>query len=182
MGIFQPGSCSFKKSFTKKRASIYKAHQLGQFVSGLVSSKNETNIMVKNVIDIVYGGFSYWLFGFAFSFGVGPGTNPFCGVGYFATDVAPEQGDVFATYFFQMSFATTATTIVSGAMAERTNLNAYTVFSFTNTVSYCFPAHWVWGKDGFLSTMGVIDIAGCSAVHLVGGAAGRIGSKFNDGL
>ena len=130
--------------------------------------------MVKNVIDVVYGGLSYWLYGFAFSFGVGPGTNAFCGIGYFATDVDAEQGNVYAEYFFQMSFATTATTIVSGAMAERTNLEAYTIFSFTNTISYCFPAHWVWGQYGFLGELGVIDIAGCSAVHLVGGVSGKM--------
>lgn len=59
--------------------------------------------------------------------------------GYFAMDVEAEQGDVFALYFFQMSFATTATTIVSGAMAERTHLHAYTIYSFTNTISYVFP-------------------------------------------
>lgn len=80
--------------------------------------------------------------------------------GYFATDVEAEEGDVFALYFFQMSFATTATTIVSGAMAERTHLHAYTFFSFTNTISYVFPAHWIWGEKGFLKEMGVIDYAG----------------------
>lgn len=85
--------------------------------------------------------------------------------GYFAMDVEAEQGDVFALYFFQMSFATTATTIVSGAMAERTHLNAYTIYSFTNTISYCFPAHWLWGEKGFLKELGVIDVAGkCSNV------------------
>lgn len=74
-------------------------------------------------------------------------------------DVEAEQGDVFALYFFQMSFATTATTIVSGAMAERTHLNAYTIYSFTNTISYVFPAHWLWGEKGFLKELGVIDVA-----------------------
>ena len=82
--------------------------------------------------------------------------------GYFLTDVEAKDGDVFALYFFQMSFATTATTIVSGAMAERTHLNAYTIFSFTNTISYCFPAHWIWGEKGFLKELGVIDFAGIS--------------------
>jgi len=83
--------------------------------------------------------------------------------GYFATDVEAEDGDVFALYFFQMSFATTATTIVSGAMAERTHLQAYTIFSFTNTISYCFPAHWIWGEKGFLKELGVIDYAGTTS-------------------
>ena len=48
---------------------------------GLVSQKNEVNIMVKNAVDVIYGGLSYWLYGFAFSFGVAEGTNGFTGVG-----------------------------------------------------------------------------------------------------
>ncbi|KAL9969959.1 hypothetical protein ACROYT_G022252 [Oculina patagonica] len=146
----------------------------GLVESGLVSQKNEVNIMVKNAVDVIYGGLSYWLYGFAFSFGTDEGTNGFSGIGYFAMDVEAEQGDVFALYFFQMSFATTATTIVSGAMAERTHLNAYTIYSFTNTISYCFPAHWLWGEKGFLKELGVIDVAGCAGVHLVGGVAGLV--------
>lgn len=48
---------------------------------GLVSQKNEVNIMVKNAVDVIYGGLSYWLYGFAFSFGVAEGTNGFTGIG-----------------------------------------------------------------------------------------------------
>lgn len=48
---------------------------------GLVSQKNEVNIMVKNAVDVIYGGLSYWLYGFAFSFGTAEGTNGFSGIG-----------------------------------------------------------------------------------------------------
>ena len=37
--------------------------------------------MVKNAIDVIYGGLSYWLYGFGFSFGIANGNNPFCGIG-----------------------------------------------------------------------------------------------------
>ena len=144
----------------------------GLLESGLVSRKNETNIMVKNAVDVVYGGLAYWLFGFGFSFG--NNSNPFCGLSYFLTDVSVEDMGVFAKYFFQLSFATTATTIVSGAMAERVCLKAYILFSFVNTLSFCFPAHWVWADDGFLKRLGVVDIAGCGPVHLVGGVSGLV--------
>ena len=66
---------------------------------------------------------------------------------------------------FQLSFATTATTIVSGAMAERCNFNAYCLFSLVNTVVYCLPAHWMWAPNGFLRTLGAVDIAGIAPVH-----------------
>ena len=73
------------------------------------------------------------------------------------------------------TFATTATTIVSGAIAERANLQAYMVFSFTNILTYCFPAHWVWSKHGWLKKIGVVDVGGASPVHLTGGIAGLVG-------
>ncbi|XP_078373487.1 putative ammonium transporter 3 isoform X2 [Oculina patagonica] len=53
----------------------------GLVESGLVSQKNEVNIMVKNAVDVIYGGLSYWLYGFAFSFGTDEGTNGFSGIG-----------------------------------------------------------------------------------------------------
>ena len=147
----------------------------GLLESGMVSRKNEVNIMVKNAVDVIYGGLSYWFFGFAFSFGIAERGNPFCGLGYFFTDAdESKMGLVFSKYFFQLSFSTTATTIVSGAMAERTNLKAYTLYSFVNTLTYSFPAHWIWDEKGWLRTLGAVDIAGCSAVHLVGGVSGLV--------
>lgn len=90
--------------------------------SGCVSLKNEVNIMMKNVVDIVLGGLTYWAFGFGMSFGWGEPTNSFVGTSGFLID--PNIGDdlmgpACAAFLFQLSFATTSTTIVSGAMAER---------------------------------------------------------------
>ena len=122
----------------------------GLLESGMVSLKNEANIMVKNAVDVIFGGFSYWVFGFAFSFGITERGNPFCGLGYFFTDAEESKiGHVYSQYFFQLSFATTATTIVSGAMAERIKLKAYILFSFLNTLTYSLPAHWIWMKTVF---------------------------------
>ena len=105
----------------------------GLLESGMVSVKNEANIMVKNAVDVIFGGFSYWVFGFAFSFGIPERGNPFSGLGYFLTDAEESKiGHVYSQYFFQLSFATTATTIVSGAMAERIKLKAYITVSYTH--------------------------------------------------
>ena len=49
--------------------------------AGAVARKNTVNIMVKNVVDVVFGGMTYWMFGYAFSFGDGQYSNPFCGLG-----------------------------------------------------------------------------------------------------
>lgn len=55
----------------------------GMLESGCVSVKNEVNIMMKNIVDIVLGGFTYWFFGYGMSFGRGPYTNPFIAIGDF---------------------------------------------------------------------------------------------------
>ena len=88
----------------------------GLLESGSVSPKNEVNIMVKNAVDVVVGGLSFWMFGYAFGFGdAEPFSNPFCGWGYFFVTAEEEKlGLLYAKFFFQASFATTATTIVSG--------------------------------------------------------------------
>ncbi|XP_055932180.1 putative ammonium transporter 3 [Argiope bruennichi] len=146
----------------------------GLLESGAVSKKNEVNILMKNAVDVILGGLSYWMFGYGLQYGQGPGTSAFCGVGSFLVDTTEEDSGVFATFIFQLSFATTATTIVSGAMAERANFNAYIIFSFVNTITYCIPAGWMWGQHGFLKKMGAIDFAGSCAVHLTGGSSALV--------
>ncbi|XP_014217379.2 putative ammonium transporter 3, partial [Copidosoma floridanum] len=146
----------------------------GMLESGCVSLKNEVNIMMKNVVDIVLGGLTYWIFGFGISFGLNEPNNPIVGSGGYMIDPSiddPLFGPVCASFVFQLSFATTATTIVSGAMAERCNFRAYCLFSFLNTIVYCLPAGWVWGDHGFLKNIGAVDIAGSGTVHLVGGVS-----------
>ncbi len=131
--------------------------------------------MVKNAVDVIFGGLTYWAFGYGLALGDDAGSNAFFGVGQFAVDSTPTtMGVIHATFIFQLSFATTATTIVSGAMAERTKLSAYILFSLLNTIVYCLPAHWLWARKGFLYRLGVIDIAGSGGVHLVGGTSGLI--------
>ena len=166
----------------------------GMLESGCVSLKNEVNIMMKNVVDIVLGGLTYWIFGFGFSFGLCKPNNPLIGIGGIFVDPPIDDeymGSICAAFLFQLSFATTSTTIVSGAMAERylfsqiryrrrytfcisrCNFKAYCLFSFLNTIVYCMPAGWVWGDHGFLNRIGVVDIAGSGPVHLVGGVSGN---------
>ena len=64
------------------------------------------------------------------------------------------------TFLFQFAYAKTATTIVSGAIAERTDFNAFCLFSLVNFIVYCLPAHWMWAPNGFLALLGAVDIAG----------------------
>lgn len=135
--------------------------------------------MVKNAIDVIFGALAYFICGFGFSFGNDPSySNEFTGFGYFFANIEDKNdeldGHMFAKYFFQLSFATTATTIVSGAMAERTKLKSYMLFSFLNCLSYVFPAHWIWDEKGYFFKRGVVDIAGCGPVHIVGGVSALV--------
>ena len=143
----------------------------GLLEAGIVSAKNESNIMVKNAIDVIFGGLAFWIFGFAISFGGEGMSNGFTAWEYFFVDSNNKDMGLYAKYFYELSFSTTATTIVSGAMAERIEIKAYVVFSFFNTLSYAFPAHWLWDDNGFLKKMGAVDVAGDGPVHLVGGVA-----------
>ena len=61
---------------------------------------------------------------------------------------------------------------------NRCNMRAYCVFSSLSFVIYCFPAHWINGHNGWLRQMGVVDIAGCGPVHIVGGTAAFVASWF----
>ncbi|KAK2152018.1 hypothetical protein LSH36_342g06009 [Paralvinella palmiformis] len=166
---------TYNPAIASSQSSYGEDKGFGLLEAGCVHIKSEINIMVKNALDVVFGGVTYWAFGFAFSFGDRPLSNPFIGIGYFFVDVPDESmGYIYALFLFQLSFATTATTIVSGAMAERTKLIAYNLFSMCMTFIYSIPAHWIWSSKGFLVTLGAQDVAGCGPVHLVGGITGLV--------
>ncbi len=85
-------------------------------------------------------------------------------------------GSLDAKFIFHFCFAASATTIVSGAVAERMKLTAYIVFSAANTFIYCIPASWAWHDTGFLKTLGYYDFAGGGIVHLSGGCCALVGA------
>lgn len=146
----------------------------GLLESGMVSRRSEANVMVKNMLDVALGGISYWFVGYGFSFGRNSkASKTMSGESFFITDVdiMGPDASVYAHYFFQLSFATTATTIVSGAVAERIHLLSYMIFVIINTaLIYTFPCHWIWNEDGWLYGK-AHDFAGSAVVHMAGGAA-----------
>ncbi len=159
--------------------------------AGFARQKNCVNILSKNFIVFAVSSLAFWFIGWGLMFGDG---NGFMGMkGLFmlkGADNSPATGDAyqgvygsiswatvpfFAKYFFQLVFAGTAATIVSGAVAERIKYISFIAFSFV-LVAFVYPivGHWIWG-GGWLAKAGMWDFAGSTVVHSVGGWAALAG-------
>lgn len=146
--------------------------------TGFTRAKNASNIVLKNLMDFAVGSLVFFLVGFALMFGTD--AAGFIGTtGFAITDTFEHLGlsiPLLAFVMFQTVFAATAATIVSGAMAERTRFLSYIIYSVViSAVIYPVVGHWIWG-GGWLSKMGMIDFAGSTVVHSVGGWAALIGA------
>lgn len=160
---------------------------------GLTRAKNQNNILMKNLLDFCFGTLSFFVVGFAFMFGDG---NPFIGTSGFlmtGADNSPLMGDAYkgvytsiawagvpldAKFLFQLVFAATAATIVSGAMAERTKFSSYLMYSIIiSAFIYPISGHWIWG-GGWLASLGFWDFAGSTVVHSVGAWIALVGAAM----
>ena len=147
--------------------------------TGFTRAKNAANIMMKNLMDFSIGTLAFWAIGFGIMFGADAaglfGTSKF----FLAGAVVDDAFSDFTFWVFQVMFAATAATIVSGAVAERTQFKAYLVYSvFISGLIYPVVGHWIWGGGwlGNLGANGVMDFAGSTVVHSVGGWAGLAGA------
>lgn len=171
--------------------------------SGLCRAKNCTNILAKNFVVFAVSTLSFWIIGWGLMFGDG---SPYVGTsGLFmvsGADNSPALGEAYASmnpfstqvyegdydainwtpvplwakFFFQLVFAGTCATIVSGAVAERIKFGSFIIFSFV-LVAFVYPVtgHWIWG-GGFLGGTGMFrDFAGSTVVHSAGGWAALAG-------
>ncbi len=156
--------------------------------AGFARAKNVVNIITKNFMDFCIGGLAFWGFGFALMFGGSAAAsglavgNSIIGLsGFFLTGDAYDVNTVLL-WLFQMVFAATAATIVSGSMSERTKITGYMAYSFLVTaLIYPIYGHWVWG-GGWLANLpfgvGAVDFAGSGVVHALGGMLALVGAKI----
>ncbi len=149
--------------------------------SGFTRAKSAINILMKNLMDFSIGSLAFWAIGFGLMFGATT-TGWFGTSGFFLSDFTPD-GDpwVLAFWMFQVVFAATAATIVSGAMAERTKFTGYILYSIiVSALIYPIFGSWAWGSlfngSGWLEGLGFIDFAGSTVVHSVGGWAALAGA------
>ncbi len=146
--------------------------------AGFCRAKNAVNLMMKNIMDFSMGSLAFMAVGFALMFGVDKwgllGTT-----GWFLHGADYDVGR-YLLYMFEVVFAATAATIVSGAVAERLKFRGYLVYSlFVSALIYPIYGHWVWG-GGWLSQLpfglGHLDFAGSGVVHIIGGMVGLAGA------
>jgi ammonium transporter, Amt family len=160
--------------------------------SGLTRSKNTVNILAKNFIVFAIASLSFYAIGWGLMFGDGNALFGTAGLFFVSgADNSPAMGDAYAgvysalnwtgvplwaKFFFQLVFAGTAATIVSGAVAERVKFHTFIIFSFV-MVGFIYPitGHWIWG-GGWLAKLGMFDFAGSTVVHSVGGWAALAGA------
>jgi Amt family ammonium transporter len=162
--------------------------------TGMARAKNAVNILSKNFIVFAVSALAYWLVGWGLMFGDGSGFMGTSGL-FFAAgkDASPLTGEDYKAaggvysalawtgiphwtkFFFQLVFAGTAATIVSGAVAERIKYGSFIVFTFfMGTVIYPVVGHWIWG-GGWAQSGGFADFAGSTQVHSIGGWAALAG-------
>ncbi|MBK9516756.1 MAG: ammonium transporter [Anaeromyxobacter sp.] len=153
--------------------------------SGFCRAKNTVNILFKNFVVFAVSSLVFLAVGYGLMFGDG---NPIVGTSglFFASgaDNSPAMGDAYqgvykslswtgvplwAKFFFQLVFAGTAATIVSGAVAERIKFSSFLIFTlFLVGIIYPIGGHMIWG-GGWLAGMGFLDFAGSTVVHSIGG-------------
>lgn len=148
--------------------------------TGFCRAKNAVSMLSKNLVVFFISTLAFWLLGFALMFS--------------GNDIIPKIENLFlsgdksayfplgnlriplqAIFFFQVVFAGTTATIVSGAVAERIKFTSFLIFTFF-LACFIYPVvgHWILGR-GFLYEMGVRDFAGSLMVHTVGGVAALTG-------
>ncbi|SUO97424.1 ammonium transporter [Suttonella ornithocola] len=166
---------------------LWMAAGFAMLESGLVRSKNTTEILIKNIGLFCIACLMYYLSGYAMMYpgeqyagGVFPGWHFLVSMDdYTVADLATENmaGDYsrLADFFFQVCFVATAMSVVSGAIAERMKLWAFFIFAIVMCgIIYPIQGFWKWG-GGFLDAIGFVDFAGSGIVHLCGASAALAG-------
>src|SRR4051812_18283984 len=149
---------------------------LAFFYGGLVRSKSALNTMMMSFIALGAVGIAWALIGYSLAFSTG---GPLVGdlSRLFLRNVGLEpQGTIPHVLFmsYQGTFAIITAALISGAIVERMRFGAYMLFiTLWSIVVYAPVAHWVWG-GGWLATLGALDFAGGTVVHVNAGVAALV--------
>ena len=160
--------------------------------AGLARQTGVVNTLTENFIDAAVTLVAWWATGFAIAFGTT--SNGFFGVdGFFLNNAftvsngaieyamgsggSSAQINTLTLFFFQFAFSATASTITTGAMAERTNFKGDLIYAFImGALMYPIIVHWIWNEGGWLFKLNFHDFAGGAVVHTVGGCTSLVGA------
>ncbi len=141
--------------------------------TGLVRAKNSINVAIKNVVDFCLASIIFWAFGYGVIYG--DSAMGWLGTSQLLFD-AGNNTQMWTFFLFQLTFCGTATTIISGAVAERMHFSGYLLVSvLISAAIYPVIGHWIWGGNaegtstGWLNQLGFIDFAGATVVHSTAG-------------
>jgi Amt family ammonium transporter len=155
---------------------------LAFFYGGLVRRKNVLSTMMQSFFLLCLLSVQWVLFGYTLSFGpdIGGVIGAPAWLGFKGVTMAPNP-DYAATIphtlfaVFQMMFAVITPALITGAFAERMKFSAFALFSLLwATFVYDPVCHWVWGTGGWLKSLGVLDFAGGSVVHISSGVSALV--------
>ncbi|KAF9166082.1 hypothetical protein DFQ26_008752 [Actinomortierella ambigua] len=151
---------------------------LGLFYAGMARAKNALSLMFLTMIAVAVVSIQWYFWGFSLTFSTtgGPFIGNFDhffgkGIGWNPHPSAPSIPSS-AFFIFQMIFAAITPALAYGASAERMRIGPSILFLFVwSTLVYDVVTYWVWGPNGWLTKMGVMDYAGGTPVHISSGAA-----------
>ncbi|WP_435011310.1 ammonium transporter [Tundrisphaera lichenicola] len=164
---------------------------LSFFYGGMVGFKNVVSTMLQSVVALGVISLVWVAVGFSLAFGdsisiAGKGVvgNPltflfFDGVKDLTNkDLAPTI-PLLLFALFQLKFAIITPALITGSFAERVRFSSYLLFIVLFSIFIYSPlAHWTWHPNGFLRTMGVLDFAGGTVVHMSAGWAALAGAML----
>lgn len=151
---------------------------LGFFEAGLLRSKNSLSVIMQCFSGLAILSILWIVIGFSLSFSVNNGIIG--GLDWIFLNNVPLDIPLFyapnipgiSYASFQMMFAVITPLLITGAFADRMRFRSYLVFIILWSIFIYYPvAHWVWGKGGWLGSLGVFDFAGGIVVHVNAGMA-----------
>src|SRR5262245_51855998 len=151
------------------------------FYGGLVRSKNVLGMFMQNFIMVGVITIQWIVIGYSLAFANGTsflGGFQWMGLAGVGADPNPDYAATIphqTFMFYQLMFAIITPALMTGAFAERMKFSTFLVFNLLwATLIYDPLAHWVWGVGGFLRTMGALDFAGGTVVHISAGVSALV--------
>jgi Amt family ammonium transporter len=156
---------------------------LALFYGGLVRSRAVLNTVMMSFVALAVVGVQWVLGGYSLAFGPGAriGSLAWAGLSGIGGAAGPYSATIphIAFVGFQAMFAGITVALISGAMVERIKFHVFAIFALVwTTLVYDPLAHWVWATDGWLHTLGALDFAGGTVVHISAGTAALVAAMM----